>query len=185
MNANLIAIGNVIKYNNRFWMVTKREHVKPGKGGAFVQMEMKDIMTGTKTNERFRSDVDVEKAFMEEKTMQYQYDEGETISLMNMENYEQESLSKDLLGTKVAFLQEGMDVRIMLCEGNPIDIKLPDTVILAIRETEPSLKGQTVTSSFKPAILENGIRVLVPPFVTSDDKIVVRTEDSTYVERAK
>ena len=184
MNANSIGIGNVIKYKNRFWMVTKKEHVKPGKGGAFVQVEMKDIINGTKTNERFRSDEDLEKAFMEEKTFSYQYDEGDKIALMDMETFDQESFSKELLGNKVAYLQEGMEVRVCYCEGMPIDIKLPETVILGIKETEPSIKGQTVTNSFKPAILENGVRVMVPPFVTTEDKIVVKTEDSTYVERA-
>lgn len=184
MNANSIGIGNVIKFKNRFWIITKKEHVKPGKGGAFVQVEMKDIMTGTKTNERFRSDEDLEKAFMEEKNFTYQYDEGETIAFMDMETFDQASFSKDLLGDKIAYLQEGMDVKVCYCEGIAISVKLPETVILAIRETEPSIKGQTVTNSFKPAILENGIRVMVPPFVTSEDKIVVKTEDSTYVERA-
>lgn len=185
MLANSLGIGNVIKYNNRFWTITKKEHVKPGKGGAYVQVEMKDIMTGTKTNERFRSSDDVEKAFMEDKEYQYQYDEGDTIAVMDNETFEQESFDKKLLGDKLPFLQEEMMLRVSFCEGTPIDIKLPDTVILEIKETEPAIKGQTVTNSFKPAILENGVRIMVPPFVNSGEKVVVRTEDSTYVERAK
>ena len=185
MLANSLSIGDVIKYNNGYWRLTKKEHVKPGKGGAYVQAELKNITTGTKTNERFRSSDEVEKAFMDDKTYQYQYDEGDTIAVMNNETFEQESFSKELLGDKLPFLQDEMMIRIFFCEGTPIDIKLPDTVILEIKETEPSIKGQTVTNSFKPAILENGIRVMVPPFVNSGEKIVVRTEDATYVERAK
>lgn len=185
MNANSIAVGNVIKLDNRFWLITKKEHVKPGKGGAFVQAEMKDILSGTKRNEKFRSEEKIEKAFMEEKVFTYQYDEGESLAFMNMETFEQESFSKELIGDKFPFLQEGMDIKVCYCEEKPIYIKIPETVILAISETEPAIKGQTVTNSFKPAILENGVRVMVPPFVTTEDKIVVKTDDSTYVERAK
>ncbi len=185
MNANSINIGNVIKHNNKFWLVTKKEHVKPGKGGAFVQVEMKDIINNTKLNERFRSTAEVEKAFLEEKTFNYQYDDRDNLVLMNTETYEQEFFPKTLLGNRTAFLQEGMDVTVSFCEGMAIDIKLPETVVLAITTTEPTIKGQTATNSFKPAILENGIRVMVPPFISSEDKIVVRTEDGTYVERAK
>lgn len=185
MSANAINVGNVIKHKNRFWIVTKREHVKPGKGGAFVQVEMKDIITGTKLNERFRATENVEKAHVEDIDFQYQYDEGENMALMNMESFEQISLSKDLVGDALPYLQEGMDVKVTYCEGMAIQIKLPETVVVEIKETEPVVKGQTSASSYKPAVLENGIRTMVPPFVTSDDKIVVRTADSTYVERAK
>ncbi len=185
MNVNSIGIGNVIKYKDQYWIVTKKEHVKPGKGGAFVQLEMKNVKTGNKLNERFRAGEDVEKIALEEKEYQYQYDEGETISLMNMETFDQESFDKSLLGERIAFLTEGMEVKVCYCEHIIVDIKLPDTVICAIKETEPTVKGQTAASSFKPAILENGLRIMVPPFITSDDKLVVKTEDCTYVERAK
>jgi len=185
MIANSLKLGNVIKYNNRFWIITKKEHVKPGKGGAFIQVEMKDIIAGTKSNQRFRSSEDVEKAHVEEKEYQYQYPEGENLALMDMESFETISLPKDLVGDAEPFLQEGMDVKVVYCEGRPIEIKLPETVTLAIKSTESVVKGQSSSASYKPAILENDIRVMVPPFVTSDDKIVVRTVDGTYVERAK
>jgi len=185
-NANSISVGNVIKYNNRFWSVLKRDHVKPGKGGAFVQLEMKDIISGTKLNERFRSNDTIERIVLEEVESQYQYDDGENIALMNMETYEQESLPKNLINDNaLKFLQEGMDVTVILCEGSPIEIKIPDTVTLEIAEAEPVVKGQTAASSFKPAVLENGVRIMVPTFVNSGDKVVVRTEDSAYMERVK
>ena len=185
MNVNSVSLGNVIKYKNQYWIVTKKEHVKPGKGGAFVQLEMKNVKTGNKLNERFRAGEDVEKIALEEKEYQYQYDEGENIALMNMETFDQESFSKELLGERIAFLTEGMEVKVYYCEHIIVDIKLPDTVVCSIRETEPTVKGQTAASSFKPAILDNGLRIMVPPFITSDDKLVVKTEDCTYVERAK
>lgn len=185
MNVNSISIGNVIKFKNQYWIIAKKEHVKPGKGGAFVQLEMKNVITGNKANERFRAGEDVEKIALEEKEYQYQYDEGTSICLMNMENYDQESFDKELLGERVAFLTEGMEVKVCYCESTIVDIKLPDTVICNIRETEPTVKGQTAASSFKPAVLENGLRIMVPPFITTDDKIVVKTEDCSYVERAK
>lgn len=185
MNANSISVGNVLKHNNRFWVVTKKDHVKPGKGGAFVQVEMKDIMTGTKSNNRFRSTENVEKAHVEDKDYQYQYPEGDNLALMDMESFEQISLGKDLVGEALPFLQEGMDVKVTYCESTPIQIKLPETVVLGIDQTESVVKGQTSSASYKPAILENGVRVMVPPFVKSDDKVVVRTSDGTYVERAR
>jgi elongation factor P len=184
-DANSVNVGNVIKYKDRFWNVLKKGHVKPGKGGAFVQLELKDIISGTKLNERFRATEGIEKAFLEDMEFQYQYDEGKNLAFMNMKTYEQISLPKTLLGETEKFLQEGMDVKVKYCEDTPISIKLPDTVILEIKETEPVVKGQTAASSFKPAILENGVRIMVPPFVNSSDKVVVRTEDATYVERAK
>ena len=156
MNVNSISVGNVIIYNGKYCIVTKREHVKPGKGGAFLQVEMKDIKSGNKLMNRFNTTDDVEKANMEDKPYQYQYMDGDNLALMDMDTYEQISLSKDLVGEALPFLP-----------------------------TEATVKGQTATASYKPAILENGVRVMVPPFITSDDKIVVRTEDATYVERAK
>jgi len=185
MIANSISLGHVLKHNDRFWIVTKKEHVKPGKGGAFIQVEMKDIITGSKSNNRFRSSENVEKAHVEDREFQYQYPEGENLALMDMESYETISLPKILVGEAVQFLQEGMDVKVTYCEETPIEIKLPETVILAINTTEAVVKGQTSSASYKPAILENGVRVMVPPFVTSENKIVVRTADGTYVERAK
>jgi len=186
MNVNSISIGNVLSFKDKYWIVLKTNHVKPGKGGAFVQVEMKDIINGTKLNERFRSTDTVEKVTIDETVLQYQYNEGEALALMNMETFETTSLSKELIEEQsLPFLQEGMDVTVEYCENIPIKIHLPETVIMEIKETEPTVKGQTAAASYKPAILENGARVMVPPFVTSEDKIVVRTTDATYVERAK
>lgn len=185
MNVNSISIGNVIIFNGKYCMVTKREHVKPGKGGAFLQVEMKDIKSGNKLMNRFNTTDDVEQVIMEDKTYQYQYMEGDNLSLMDMDSYEQLLLNKSLVGDALPFLQDGMDVVVEYCNGNPMRIRLPEKVVMAIESTEVAIKGQTATASFKPAILENGVRVMVPPFVTSEDKIIVRTEDSTYVERVK
>jgi len=184
--ANSIRTGNVLIHNGRLYMVTKTpEHTKPGKGGAFVQVEMKDIKTGTKLNERFSSSVNVEKAKLDQKDYQYLYMEGENIVLMDNETYEQTYLNSDIIGDKVAYLQDGMKIVLESYEGDPISFELPETVILTVTETEPVVKGQTAASSYKPATLENGLRVMVPPFINSDDKIVVRTADDSYVERAK
>ena len=185
MNVNSISVGNVIIYNGKYCIVTKREHVIPGKGGAFLQVEMKDIKSGNKLMNRFNTTDDVEKANMEDKPYQYQYMDGDNLALMDMDTYEQISLSKDLVGEALPFLQDGMDVVVEYCDGEAIRIRLPEKVVMKIQSTEATVKGQTATASYKPAILENGVRVMVPPFITSDDKIVVRTEDATYVERAK
>ena len=185
MNVNDISVGNVIIYNGKYCMVTKREHVKPGKGGAFLQVEMKDIKTGNKVMNRFNTTDVVEKANMEEKSYQYQYMDGDNLALMDVETYEQISLNKNLCGDAFPFLLDGMDVKVEYCDGEPIQIKLPEKVVMEIDTTEATVKGQTATASYKPAILKNGVRVMVPPFITSEDKIVVRTIDATYVERAK
>ncbi|MDD2840470.1 MAG: elongation factor P [Rickettsiales bacterium] len=185
MNVNSISVGNVIIFNGKYCTVTKREHVKPGKGGAFLQVEMKDLKSGNKLMNRFNTTDDVEKANLEDKSYQYQYMDGDNLSLMDMDNYEQILMDKILVGEALPFLQEGMDVVVEYCDGNPLRIRLPEKIIMAIQSTEATVKGQTAAASYKPAILENGVRVMVPPFITSDDKIIVRTEDSTYVERAK
>lgn len=185
MNVNSICIGNVIIFNGKYCTVTKREHVKPGKGGAFLQVEMKDLKTGNKLMNRFNTTDDVEQANLEEKSYQFQYMDGDNLSLMDMETYDQVLLNKNLVGDAFAFLQEGMDISVEYCDGSPLKIRLPEKVVVSIQSTEATVKGQTATASYKPAILENGVRVMVPPFITSEDKIVVRTEDATYVERAK
>lgn len=185
MTANSISVGNVLKHKDRFWVVSKTEHVKPGKGGAFVQVEMKDIITGTKLNERFRASEDVQKAFLEDISYQYQYDEGDSIALMNNETFEQISLDKSIVGNKMPFLEEGMEVKVLFCEETPISIKISESVVLEVTETDPHMKGQTVTSSYKPAMLSNGVKTSVPPFIENGDRVVVKTEDASYVERAK
>lgn len=180
-----IRVGNVLEVNKRLWVVLKTMHTQPGKGGAFMQVEMKDIRNGTKDNVRFRSSESVEKVQLDEEDYQYLYDEGETIAMMNKSNYEQRSLSKDLVGDKIAFLQEGMDVKLQTYDDEPISVMLPESMILEVSECEPVVKGQTATSSFKPAILNNGVKVGVPPFISVGDKVVVRIEPLEYLERAK
>lgn len=185
MNANSISVGSVIRHKGNLWLVVKKDHVKPGKGGAFAQMELKGITTNAKVVERFRATEDVEKMFMEDKDYQYQYMDGDNLALMDMETYEQELLPKDLLGDMLPYLQDEMNVKVQFCEGKPLSIKLPEHVTLEVVETEAVVKGQTAASSYKPAILENGVRVMVPPFITTGTKVVVRTSDSEYIERAK
>ena len=186
MSANSIRAGNVLMHNDRLYIVSKTpEHTKPGKGGAFVQVEMKDVKTGNKLNERFSSTENVERVRLDQKDFQFLYFEGDKIVLMDLESFEQIEVPEDFVGEKKAYLQDGMTVKLEMHETDPINIALPETVVLAISETEPVVKGQTAASSYKPAVMENGIRVMVPPFVNSDDKIVVRTDDNSYVERAK
>lgn len=183
--ANEIRPGNILEHKGKLWQVAKIMHTQPGKGGAYIQVEMKDIKSGTKLNERFRSQEAVERARLEQHDFQYLFTEGNNVTLMDLNSYEQQSLPKDLAGDAAVFLQEGMMVTAEVYEHEVLSITLPETVVLEITSTEAVVKGQTAASSYKPAELENGVRVLVPPFVSSGDRIVVRTADSTYVERAK
>jgi elongation factor P len=185
MNANSLSLGNIIKHNGQYWIISKKEHVKPGKGGAFVQVEIKNLVTGSKSNERFRASEDVEKVVLDEKEYQYQYMDDDQVVLMDLSTYEQVSLVKELIGERRAYLVEGMNVKVCYCDDMAMEVKLPETVVLEIRETEPMLKKQTAAASYKPAILENGVRVMVPSFLMTGEKIVVKTVDSTYVERIK
>ena len=185
INANSLRVGNVIEYQNGLWVLLKREHVKPGKGGAYIQAELKHITNGTKTNVRFSSSEDIEKAHLEHKKFQYQYMDGDDLVVMDMGNFEQLNFNKELLGDALPFLQDEMEVNVEFCNEKPITVSLPETVILEITSADAVVKNQTASSSYKPAILENGVRVMVPSFIESGDKIIVRTEDATYVERAK
>jgi len=186
VNANSLRIGNIIDYQNQLWKILKRDHVKPGKGGAYVQIEMKNIITGTKTNNRYNSSEDIDVAYVEQKTFQYQYMDQDELSCMDMESFEQFNFNKDLIEeTTFPFLQDGMDIVVEYCNDKPISIQLPETVTLNIDQADAVVKGQTATSSYKPAVLENGVKTMVPQFVASGDRIVVRTQDATYVERAK
>lgn len=184
-NANSVKVGNVIEYQNQLWSVTKRDHVKPGKGGAYVQIEMKNIVTGTKTNNRYNSSEDVDVAFVEQKSFQYQYMDQDDLVVMDMESFEQFNFNKSLLGDAMPFLQDEMNIQVEFCNDKPISIKLPETVTLEVEQADAVVKGQTASSSYKPAVMANGVRVMVPPFVASGDRIIVRTQDATYVERAK
>lgn len=185
MQANAIKPGWVLEHNGRQWTVLKTSITKPGKGGAFIQVEMRDLNSGNKTNERFRTEDNVEKLTSDKQECQFLYKDGDKLIFMNKENYDQFELPVDMLGDNVAFLQDNMDVDVDLIEGKPIGVTLPQQVVLTVVETEPYLKGQTVTTSYKPALMDNGVRVLIPPFIVTGEKIVVSTIDSSYVERAK
>lgn len=185
ISGNEIRIGNVIEYENSLWVAVKTMHTQPGKGGAYMQVELKNIITGTKKNERFRSAESVERVQLEEQEFQYLYNEGDSLVFMDQQTYEQINLEKDFVGDAVVYLQDNMIVSVCMHEGRPLSVKLPDTVVLEIETAEPVVKGQTASSSFKPAILSNGVRIMVPPHIDSGMRIVVNTADSTYVERFK
>lgn len=185
VNANSVRIGNAIEHQKRLWRVLKREHTMPGKGGAFVQLEMKELKTGTKLNERFRSSENIEVIRLDEKEYQYLYADGANITLMDGETYEQMSISKDLLGEQAALLQDGMIVKVESYEGEIIGVSLPEEAAFEVIEAEPVVKGQTASSSNKPATLENGVRVMVPQFISTGDRVVIKIVDLSYVERAK
>ncbi len=185
VNANSLRVGNVIEFENQLWKVIKREHVKPGKGGAYIQAEMKNIVTGNKTNTRYNSSEDVDVAYVEQKNYQFQYFDQDELVAMDMETFESFNLSKDLVGEALPFLQDGMNIRVEYCNDKPISVALPETANAIIAQADAVVKGQTAASSYKPAILENGVRVMVPPFVASGEEIIVKTEDFSYVGRVK
>ncbi len=186
MDGVSIRPGNVLEHKGKLWVVTKTQHVKPGKGGAFNQVEMKCVTDGTKLNERFRSDESVERVRLDQYDYQFLYEEGDQLVFMHVDTYEQIHIAKDFLDEdRIKFLQDSMVVQIESYEGKPIGVSLPEKVTLKVVETEPVVKGQTAASSYKPAVLENGARVMVPPFITADEMIVVDTNEVTYVERAK
>lgn len=177
-------VGNLIEHQGKLWKVYKKNHVKPGKGGAFVQMEMKCISDGTKLNERFRSEDKVEKAHVETREMQYLYAEGENYIFMDNESFEQLSLPVDELEDQIPFLLPNTDVQINFHNEAPIGVELPTSVVLEVTETEVMVKGQTVASGGKPAILETGLKISVPQFVNVGEKVKVNTETREYIERA-
>ncbi len=183
--AGSIRIGWVIEYKGKAWTVTKAQHIKPGKGGAFMQVEMKAVEEGTKTNERFRTEDSVEKLMVEEKDCQFLFEDSDGLTFMESETFEQFTMPSDILGDSRPFMTDGMTVYINFIDGKPSSVELPMQVVCTVVETEPVVKGQTASSSYKPSILDNGVRVMVPPFINSGDKIVVATADATYVERAK
>ena len=184
-NANSLRIGNVITFENQLWKLVKREHVKPGKGGAYIQAELKNLVTGNKTNTRFASSEDVDVAFVEQRNYQFQYFDQDELVAMDMESFETFQFVKDLVGEALPFLQEGMNIRVEYCNDKPISIFIPEHVNAIIAQADAVVKGQTAASSYKPAILENGVRVMVPPFIESGEEIIVHTEDFSYVSRAK
>ncbi len=177
--------GNIVEHQKKLWRVLKTEHVKPGKGGAFCQMEMKELKQGTKLNERFRSSETLELVRLDLKDYQFLYNEGENIVLMDPKNYDQMTIPRKLLGEQAVFLQDGMKISLEASEHDIISARVPDQVVLAITETEAVVRGQTAASSNKPAMLENGVRVMVPPFINAGDRVVINTADVRYIERAK
>ena len=185
ITANELSVGNLIRYKNSMYRVVSTEHVKPGKGGAFIQAELKDIKTGTKLNDRFRSDQVVDKVMFESKNAQYLYKNGNDLEFMDLESYEQFTLSENLLSGPAEFLEENMELMLDYADGQVVSATLPQKVKVKIQETQQYIKGQTVKSSFKPALLTNGLTVSVPEFIESGEEIVVSTETMEYVERAK
>ncbi|MBK67012.1 MAG: elongation factor P [Rickettsiales bacterium] len=185
MNAIDIRVGNILDHNAKLWQVYKTQVTKPGKGGAFITVEMKDIQGGSKDIVRFRTEDTVEKARVDQVDHQYLYADGDDYYFMNQTSYEQIMLTSEQIGDGAVYLQDEMIVGINMYEGQALSVDLPDTVTLEIVEAEPVVKGQTASSSYKPAILENGVKVMVPPHISSGTRVVVRTEDSTYVEKAK
>lgn len=176
--------GNIIEYEGGLWRAVKIQHTQPGKGGAYMQVELKNVIDGRKTNVRFRSSETVERVRLDTKDFQFLYAEGDQLTFMDKESYDQVSLPRDLLGEAADFLQDGMDVLMELYEERPISVQLPDQVEATIDTTEAVVKGQTASSSYKPAILDNGVRIMVPPHITTGTRIVVSVYDREYVRRA-
>jgi elongation factor P len=184
LNGSQISPGTVIEHQGGLWVAVKSVAVKPGKGGAFNQVELKNLIDGRKLNERFRADETVEEVELELKDYSFLYAEGDSLVFMDLESYEQIDLAADFVGERAAFLQEGMKVTLQMHEGRPISIRLPAQVILTVTEADPVVRGQTAASSYKPAKLENGLRILVPPFIEAGERVVVDTGQVSYLRRA-
>ena len=183
INASEIRVGMLIEYKNDLWQVLKTQHVKPGKGGAFAQVEMKSVNKNTKLNERFRSSESVEKARLEESVYNFLYDDENNYIFMEPKSFEQIEIKKDIVGEKGKLLTENLEVTVNFYNEAPVLIELPNQVNCKIESTDVALKGQTVSSSYKPAILDNGTKIQVPPFIESGDEIVVDTRSIEYVKK--
>ena len=184
INAVEIRPGNILEYEGGIWRAVKIQHTQPGKGGAYMQVELKNLIDGRKNNVRFRSAESVEKVRLDTTDFQFLFREGDQLTFMDKVNYEQITLDAGILGDAAAFLQDGMDVVMELWEERPISVQLPDTIEAMIVEADAVVKGQTASSSYKPAILENGVRVMVPPHIGAGTRIVVDVYEQTYVRRA-
>ena len=182
---NEIRPGLLIQHDGGLWMAVKTQAVKPGKGGAYNQVELKNVVTGTKLNERFRADETVEEVYLEKKDFQFLYASGDTLTFMDIDTYDQIELNAEFIGNQVQFLQDGMKVLVQTYDGKPIGIKLPLQVTLEVTEADPVLRGGTAAPSYKGATLENGMKIQVPPFINASAKIIVSTEDGTYIRRAE
>jgi elongation factor P len=185
INGNAIRVGNVIEHGGGLWLAVRTAHVKPGKGGAFAQVELKNLIDGRKLNERFRSSDTVERVTLEQKSFQYLYEQGDVLVFMNQTNFDQIELGKDFVGEdQVRFLSDGMVVSVEFHDERPIGIELPESVVLEVIETEPTVKGQTASSSYKPATASNGMRIMIPPYMGEGERILVSTETGEYLRRA-
>jgi elongation factor P len=182
---NEVRPGMIIELNGQLWSVVKTQSVKPGKGGAYNQVELKNVVSGGKLNERFRSAETVDEVQLERRDFQYLYESGDMLTFMDMQNYDQIEISADFVGDRRQYLQDGMKVVMQLHEGKPLGIALPQQVVLEVVEADPVTRGQTAASSYKSATLENGVRVLVPPFIEKGTKVIVSTDDGSYVKRAE
>ena len=182
---NEIKPGMVIQHKNDLWSVLKTQHVKPGKGGAFNQVELKSLKKGTKINERFRSSDTVERAILDDKKFSFLYEDEKNCHFMNQTNFEQIQINKSLLGEKSKLLKENMEVNVQFYDDQALSIDLPSSIELKIESTDAAIKRQTTSSSYKPATLENGIKIMVPPFINSDDKIILDTRTLEYVKKIK
>ena len=183
INATEIRVGMILEYKNDLWEVLKTQHVKPGKGGAFAQVEMKSLNKNTKLNERFRSNDNVEKASLDEIKFNYSYKDENDYYFINPKSFEQININKNIVGEKGKMLTENIEVTVSFYNENPLTVQLPNQVICKIETTDAALKGQTVSSSYKPATLDNGVKIQVPPFVESGDKIIVDTRTIEYVKK--
>jgi elongation factor P len=185
INGNSVKPGMIVEHKNDLWVVTKSQSVKPGKGGAFNQVEMKSLKNGSKLNERFRASEEVERVRVDEEKFQYLYQQENKLIFMNLTDYEQMELDVEFIGDKIDLLRENDEVILEMYDEKPIGIQLPNTLIFEVSETEAVVKGQTAASSNKPAVLENGLRVMVPPFIEQGEKVIINTEDLTYLKRAE
>jgi elongation factor P len=185
INAIDIKPGNVLEHQGKLWIVLKRELIQPGKGGSFAQVEMRDLKTGTKTNDRYRTQETVERVQLDEKDMQFLFLEGDHATFMDTDTYEQIMVDRSLIGDPADFLKDNMMVTVQLYEGTPMSVTLPQTVTMTVVEADAVVRGQTASSSYKPGKLDNGRRVMLPPHIEAGTRIVVNTSDGSYVERAK
>ena len=183
INATEIRVGMILEYKNDLWEVLKTQHVKPGKGGAFAQVEMKSLNKNTKLNERFRSSETVEKAILEETKFNFLYEDDENYYFINVKTFDQINIKKNIVGEKGKMLTENLEVSINFFNENPLSVDLPNQITSKVKTTDAALKGQTVSSSYKPAILDNGINIQVPPFIESGDEIILDTRTIEYVKK--
>ena len=183
INAGEIRVGMLLEYKNDLWLVLKTQHVKPGKGGAFAQVEMKSVNKNTKLNERFRSSESIEKASVDEMKFNYLYQDDSDYYFMDPKSYEQINIKKEIIGEKGKMLEENLEVNISFYNEKPLSVQLPNQITCKVESTDVALKGQTVSSSYKPATLTNGINIQVPPFIESEDEIIVDTRTIEYIKK--